>query len=169
MNFDISLMRLKSLLKKLLAEPKLAEKYKAIFHEQAKLYMIEKVPTDSTPELIHYISHDAVVCEDHTTTKVRIVFDASAKQGKQSPTLNYCLYRGPLLLTDLAGMLIRLRQQVCCHFRHRGFYRLDYRNKPDMSCDFSGWSNLIDSLLKRTSNTTGLREFPSASAQVRFC
>ena len=108
-NFDISLMRLKSLLKKLLADPKLAEKYKAVLVEQEKLQMIEKVPTDATAELIHYIPHHPVLREDRTTTKVRIVFDASARQSKQSPSLNDCLYRGPVLLNDLAGMLIRFR------------------------------------------------------------
>ena len=43
------------------------------------------------------------------TTKVRIVYDASSKAGSDTSSLNKCLHRGPVILPDLCGLLIRFR------------------------------------------------------------
>ena len=50
---------------------------------------------------------DPVIRNDKTTTKVRMVFDASAK-GK-GPALNDCLYPGLSLTPSLYGVLLRFR------------------------------------------------------------
>ena len=43
---------------------------------------------------LHYLPHHAIVRSDKDTTKLRIVYDASAKvEGK--PSLNDCLLIGP--------------------------------------------------------------------------
>ena len=46
---------------------------------------------------------------EKTTTKIRIVFDASAKTRKGSHSLNESLHRGPIILEDLGGLLMRFR------------------------------------------------------------
>ena len=60
-----------------------------------------------TPGEVHYLPHHPVVRVDRETTKVRPVFDASAKDG--GPSLNECLYTGPNLLLRIFGILLRLR------------------------------------------------------------
>ncbi|GFO10300.1 gamma-tubulin complex component 4 [Plakobranchus ocellatus] len=58
---------------------------------------------------IFYLPHRPVVREDSTTTKVRPVFDASAK-GYNGISLNDCLETGPNLLPNLLGLLTRFRR-----------------------------------------------------------
>ena len=48
-----------------------------------------------------------MVRDDKTTTKVRIVFDASAKN--RGPSLNDCLLKGPSLTAPLFGVLLHFR------------------------------------------------------------
>lgn len=85
------------------------EKYSAIFKEQLENGIIEKVnSTDSSSGIIHYIPHHPILTPEKATTKVRVVFDASAKYQKEQ-SLNDLLYKGSSLLKDLCGILIRFR------------------------------------------------------------
>uniref|UniRef100_A0A1I7X800 Integrase catalytic domain-containing protein n=1 Tax=Heterorhabditis bacteriophora TaxID=37862 RepID=A0A1I7X800_HETBA len=86
------------------------QKYDAIIKEQLTLDIIEPVLNDHKPDsnIIHYLAHHPVVNLQKSTTKVRIVYDASAKT-RNNPSLNECLYRGPVLLPDLCGVLLRFR------------------------------------------------------------
>ena len=47
-----------------------------------------------------------------STTKLRVVYDASAKTEAESKSLNESLYRGPVLLQDLCGILLRFRLHI---------------------------------------------------------
>ena len=109
-NFELANGRLKSLVKRLTKTPEVMEKYHDTILQQLKMGVIEEV-TESTEEsgVKHYIPHHCVVKPTSTTTKVRIVYDASAKTKEGNPSLNDCMYRGPVLLPDLCGMLIRFR------------------------------------------------------------
>ena len=71
--------------------------------------MIEKVETGSENGMIHYLPHHAVMSPSKSTTKLRIVYDASAKTRQKHQSLNDCLYRGPVMLHDLCGILLRFR------------------------------------------------------------
>jgi hypothetical protein len=83
------------------------EKYDKGIKEQLALGIIEEAP-EKHEGLEHYLPHQAVIRMDKVSTKLRIVYDASAKiKGRCS--LNECLFRGPVILPDLAGMLIRVR------------------------------------------------------------
>ena len=53
------------------------------------------------------MAHQVVIREDHTTSKLRIVYDASAKL--KGPSLNDWLEAGEEKYTDLFGTLIRIR------------------------------------------------------------
>uniref|UniRef100_A0A914SFN9 Uncharacterized protein n=1 Tax=Parascaris equorum TaxID=6256 RepID=A0A914SFN9_PAREQ len=85
--------------------PDLLKKYHEIFQEQEKRGVIEKAKGD--PERLKYfIPHQLVFNPDKDTTKFRIVFDASAKL-RGTATLNEHLLRGPIILPDLVGLLLR--------------------------------------------------------------
>ncbi|XP_068235731.1 uncharacterized protein [Palaemon carinicauda] len=57
---------------------------------------------------IHYIHHHEVLKENSTSTPVRIVFNSSADY--KGHTLNDYWAKGPDLLNDLVGILLRFRQ-----------------------------------------------------------
>uniref|UniRef100_A0A1I7XEU1 DUF1758 domain-containing protein n=1 Tax=Heterorhabditis bacteriophora TaxID=37862 RepID=A0A1I7XEU1_HETBA len=109
-NLGLCTSRLYSVLKKLSNDKILIEKYDKIFKEQLALNIIEIVDPTKTPDshIVHYLPHHPVITPQKSTTKLRIVYDASAKL-KNYPSLNECLYRGPVLLPDLCGILLRLR------------------------------------------------------------
>ena len=57
----------------------------------------------------YYIPHHAVITQHKSTTMLRVAYDASAKTKPDNLSLNECLFRGPVLLNDLCGMIIRFR------------------------------------------------------------
>ena len=59
----------------------------------------------------HYLAYHPVVRQDKQTTKVRVVYDALAKQDGD-PLLKDCLYSGPPLSETIADVLIRFRCQL---------------------------------------------------------
>ena len=77
---------------------------------QLKEGFIEKVenPYRHTGTL-YYIPHHPVIKEERATTKIRIVYDASARVSSDAPSLNDCLHVGPSLLPDLSALLIKFR------------------------------------------------------------
>ena len=112
-NFELSLERLKSLIKCLEKNPDLQEKYNNIIQEQIAKGIIERVESseEDNENRKHYIPHHAVITPEKTTTKIRIVYDASAKIKRSAKSLNKCLYRGPVILEDLCGLLLRFRMK----------------------------------------------------------
>ncbi len=106
---QLALGRLKSLLAKMKDKPELMEKYNSVIENQRENGMVEKVEKSEKDGMRHYIPHHAVLKPDKNTTKLRIVYDASAKSSKENKSLNECLYRGPVLLQDLCGILMRFR------------------------------------------------------------
>ncbi|XP_065182717.1 uncharacterized protein LOC135813554 [Sycon ciliatum] len=71
--------------------------------------MIEDVPRGFTTNQIHYLPHHSVLKPTATTTKLRVVNDASAKCSEKLASLNDCLHAGPNLVPDLCGILLRFR------------------------------------------------------------
>ena len=102
-----SLRRLTNLTKKLQRNELTAE-YDAIIREQLQDNIVEAAP-ENTTEKEFYIPHKAVVRETAETTKMRIVYDASAKATPESPSLNEWLHPGPPLQNKLWDVLVRQR------------------------------------------------------------
>ena len=109
-NYELAMGRLRSLVNRLMRNPEHLTKYDAVIQDQLQKSIIEVVPDeDSANTLKHYIPHHEIVTPEKTTTKIRIVFDASAKTRKGSQSLNESLHRGPIILEDLCGLLMRFR------------------------------------------------------------
>ena len=108
-NYGLCLGRLRSLLKRIRENQDVFQKYSDTLSQQEALGIIEKAPSAPTGSRIHYIAHHCIIKLDRKTTKLRIVYDASAKIGKTYASLNEWLLRGPVLLEDLCGMILRFR------------------------------------------------------------
>ena len=72
--------------------------------------IIETVSEPGKKGETHYLAHNPVTREDKDATKLRIVFDASAKI--LGPSLNECLYKGSQLTPLVFDILLRFRVQV---------------------------------------------------------
>ena len=109
-NFQNSLYRLKGQLRKLKKEPHILEAYDGIIKDQLQQKVIEKVAELEATGKEHYLPHHAVVRDNAETTKIRIVYDASSKEGKTGTSLNNCLHVGPPLTPLLFEILLRFRE-----------------------------------------------------------
>ena len=102
--------RLRSLHHKLRKDPEVLAEYDNIIQDQSSKGIIEKVPKEDSKNeknaaQNHYLPHHAVVRKDCETTKVQIVYDGSAKSGKQEKSLNNCLETGPNHIPHVFNML----------------------------------------------------------------
>uniref|UniRef100_A0A914PPY8 Integrase catalytic domain-containing protein n=1 Tax=Panagrolaimus davidi TaxID=227884 RepID=A0A914PPY8_9BILA len=108
-NAGLSIARLKSTWKKLQQDPDLLKQYSASMDDQNQRGTTEIAPKVPQGSIVHYLSHHAVVNDQKATTKLRVVFDGSAKSSTQQPSLNECLYRGPIDMPEIPGLLLRIR------------------------------------------------------------
>ena len=107
-NFALCEKRLENLCKKLNNDKKLLKDYDSIIKDQIEKQVIELAPKDHEIGNTHYLPHKPVVRLDKTTTKIRMVYDASAKE-KGCVSLNECLDPGPSLTSKLFDVLLRFR------------------------------------------------------------
>ncbi|XP_057296720.1 uncharacterized protein LOC130625638 [Hydractinia symbiolongicarpus] len=98
-------------MKHLQKDPKLLHLYDEMIRSQVEKGVLERVdPSEVNNQTKkHYIPHHGVIKADSATTKLRIVYDASAKTKKGNKSLNECLHRGPVIMEDLCGLLLRFR------------------------------------------------------------
>ncbi|VDK46038.1 unnamed protein product, partial [Cylicostephanus goldi] len=107
-NYSLAYSRLRSQLKQLQQNPLYLKRYHAVIQDQLQRNIIECVPLEEIHKPCHYLSHHGVIKKDDKDLKIRCVYDGSAKM-KSSMSLNEALHRGPVLLPDLVGILIRSR------------------------------------------------------------
>ena len=106
-NKEGSLRRLASLVRKLEKNGSM-EDYNAVIQEQLIEGIVERTP-NSVVGREFYIPHKGVVRETAESTKLRILYDASARAWDGAPSLNECLNNGPPLQNQLWSVLIRGR------------------------------------------------------------
>ena len=92
-------------------DPDVLAEYDAIIKDQLQTEVIETVAAlDKPNDKLHYLPHQAVIRKDAETTKIRIVYDSSAKESKSGVALNDCLHTGPSLNPLLFDILVRFRE-----------------------------------------------------------
>ena len=88
----------------------LLQEYDSYFKAQSEAGIIELVPKDEEDfEGAHFLPHYEVLRQDRETTKLRIVFDGSARTDKNHYSLNDCLEKGPNLPPHVFEVLAKFR------------------------------------------------------------
>ncbi|XP_028413524.1 uncharacterized protein LOC114536361 [Dendronephthya gigantea] len=105
--------RLRSLHRKMLQQPELLQEYDQIIQQQIQDGIVEKVPDEeieiTNDESVNYLPHHGVIRRDRETTKLRIVYDGSAKPPDREYSLNDCLETGPNFIPQLFDTLVKFR------------------------------------------------------------
>lgn len=144
--FQLAQKRFLNLERKLHGNKILFELYKNFMNEYEQLGHMTKLQDSeiSTNETVFYLPHHGVLKPSSVTTKLRVVFDASAKSST-GISLNNVLYTGPTIQEDLFSILIRFRKhnyalkadvtkmyrQILIKPEHRNLQRILWREKPD--------------------------------------
>ncbi|XP_060846330.1 uncharacterized protein LOC132925994 [Rhopalosiphum padi] len=145
-----TLRRFLSLEKRLLNNTELYTKYKMFMIEYERLEHMECVNNAGSDKQVindnncFYLPHSYVINDRSRTTKLRVVFDGSAKTST-GISLNDTLMNGPKLQPDLLEIVIRFRthryafsvdikkmyRQVLIHKEDRDYQRILWRSDPN--------------------------------------
>ncbi|XP_077547781.1 uncharacterized protein LOC144160032 [Haemaphysalis longicornis] len=109
-NRAVAEKRFRSLTKRLNRAPELMERYDTEMRRLIDDGVAEEAPTDPHDgnQRIYYMPHQPVLRDNSTTTKLRIVFDASS-HSTDANSLNDNLDSGPNLNPDLVRLLLNFR------------------------------------------------------------
>ena len=146
-NYQMALKRLENTEKRLRKNPEVADIYEQTIEKYVEKGYVQKI-SETSPETKWFLPHFPVIRPEKETTKVRIVFDASAKQDGIS--LNDIMYQGPKLQGNLFNVLLRFRKHpvaIVCDIEemylqinlkendkqfHRFLWRTDNSQQPDI-------------------------------------
>ena len=145
-NYRNSFKRLKGQIEKWKSVPENLNAYNAIIKEQAEVGIIERVMELETPDKVHHLPHHAVIRNEAKTTKIRVVYDASSKEGTWGVSLNDCLHVGPALSPLLYDILIRFREKRVALVGdiEKAFLNVEVKLR-DRDCLRFLWVNNVDS------------------------
>ena len=106
-NYNLCVGRLMKLKARLQGREALMMEYDKIFQTQLQT---EPVPmSELSSRSAYFLPHHGVIREDKDTTKLRIVFDGSARSEKRHHSINDCLEKGPNLTPLIFDVLLRFR------------------------------------------------------------
>ena len=102
--------RLRSLVSRLKKDPELLSEYNHIIQDQLQSGIVERVPLNELDATgAHYLPHHGVVRSEKETTKLRVVFDGSAKENESKQSINDHLNTGPNFIPSLFDTLVKFR------------------------------------------------------------
>ena len=145
-----SRVRLNSLFRRMSRSVKESYMYDAIIKEQLDMGIIEEAPTQPTGSRTFYMPHKPVIRDNATSTKVRMVFHASAKPSPETFSVNECMNNGRQTQPLLWDILIRSRVAPVCaasdiakallqvelHIEDRNAFRFLYRNEDGVETHY---------------------------------
>ena len=108
-NEEPSRKRLKNIERKLSHDKELREAYEEIVKDQLEKEIIEPAPSQPTGPRVFDMPHKLIVREQASSSKVRMVFDASARPNPLANSVNECMHTGPSLHPLMWDILIRAR------------------------------------------------------------
>ena len=94
-------------------QPDHANTYNAQIKEMEEMKISRKITEQEKKdwlEPVHYIAHHAVVHPEKKSTPIRIVFNSLASF--KSHTLNNYWYKGPDILNNLSGVVLRVLENT---------------------------------------------------------
>ncbi|XP_062713189.1 uncharacterized protein LOC134290152 [Aedes albopictus] len=106
--FIVSLPKKEFVMQQLEANPELKTQYHQFIREYEQLGHMKQVDSEDPDFPIFFLPHHAVLKPDSTTTKLRVVFDASCKTST-GVSLNDVLMVGPVVQDDLLVIQLRFR------------------------------------------------------------
>ncbi|XP_055632492.1 uncharacterized protein LOC129772973 [Toxorhynchites rutilus septentrionalis] len=148
-NRSNAIRRFRMLESRLNRQHDIADQYTDFMNEYQSLGHMRRVTEYQTPpENCYHLPHHAVIREESTTTKLRVVFDASAKTSN-GPSLNDALLVGPIVQEDLRSIIMRSRRnkvmliadikqmfrQILVDPRDTPLQRIVWRSTPDAPLD----------------------------------
>ncbi|XP_041451352.1 uncharacterized protein LOC121404978 [Drosophila obscura] len=126
----------------------LKEQYDAVIHEYLELGHMTQVPP-SHDSGNFYLPHHAVFKPESTTTKVRVLFNASSPSSN-GRSLNDILHSGPVLQSDLTTQILKwivfryvfnadinkMYRYILVAPQHTSYQRIIFRNPSGDVCDY---------------------------------
>ncbi|XP_059221697.1 uncharacterized protein LOC131996228 [Stomoxys calcitrans] len=131
---------------RLLRTPDFKREYDDVLEEYISLGHMRVVSSSNPTDFSHcyYLPHHAVIKPESTTTKVRVVFNASSSTSNGT-SLNDVLLIGPVLQNDLTILILKWRffqfvfngditkmyRQILVDEKHTPFQRILFRRSPN--------------------------------------
>ncbi|XP_075977354.1 uncharacterized protein LOC142977361 [Anticarsia gemmatalis] len=186
---QMALRRFHQLENKFQRNEEFKRQYKMVIDEYLDMGHLQKC--EDIDEEANYLPHHAVIRDDKDTTRLRVVFDASAK-GTGGCSLNDNMLVGPILQPDLRSLIINWRKHKICVIgdivkmyrmirvaeEHTKLQHIVWRNEVNEDiCSFrlkrvtfgtAAAPFLAVRTLNQLSDDEG-QQYPEASAAIKHC
>ncbi|XP_062541616.1 uncharacterized protein LOC134209639 [Armigeres subalbatus] len=150
----IATRRFLSLERRLNADPQLKQAYTAFINEYEQLGHMKLIDNPDPRHPAYYLPHHCVVRPDSTTTKLRVVFDASCSTDT-GMSLNDALMVDPQVQDDLVSIILRFRiPQFAVISDIEKMYRQIGMNSVDQQLQLILWSDSPSETMRTYQLTT---------------
>lgn len=140
-SFSIASQRFKYLEKRFAKDSNLFVDYKKFLDEYISMGHMKEISFENISKIHCFLPHHPVLKESSTTTKLRVVFDASSKTNN-NVSLNDLLLKGPIIQDNLFSILLKFRLHpfaICADIEK--MYRQILVNENDQDLQVIIWRN----------------------------